>query len=96
MWRATYAIFKKKLPKVNYRPLGENSPNLVTLPKTQTKMTQLLTTVYETRIARMVCFHTKNTNLGKVWRALEWIMLVYFMIIWNIFWPFAIIYGRLV
>jgi hypothetical protein len=29
MW-ATSVIFKK-LPKVNNRPLGENSPNLVTL-----------------------------------------------------------------
>jgi hypothetical protein len=27
---ATFVIFKK-LPKVNNRPLGENSPNLVTL-----------------------------------------------------------------
>jgi hypothetical protein len=26
--------FKKNLPKVNNRPLGENSPNLVTLPGT--------------------------------------------------------------
>jgi hypothetical protein len=30
---------------------------------------------------RMVYFHT---NLGKFWRALEWKMLVYFMITWNI------------
>jgi hypothetical protein len=30
MW-ATCAIFKKKLPKVSNRPMGENSPNLVTL-----------------------------------------------------------------
>jgi hypothetical protein len=28
--RDTFVIFKK-LPKVNSRPLGENSPNLVTL-----------------------------------------------------------------
>jgi hypothetical protein len=30
MW-ATFAIFIKKLFKVNNRPLGENLPNLVTL-----------------------------------------------------------------
>jgi hypothetical protein len=26
---------------------------------------------------QMVCFQTKNPNLGKFWRALEWEMLVY-------------------
>jgi hypothetical protein len=30
MW-ATSAIYRKKLPTVNSRSLGENSPNLVTL-----------------------------------------------------------------
>jgi hypothetical protein len=34
--------------------------------------------------------------LGKFWRALEWKMLVYFMTMWNILRPFAIIYGCLV
>jgi hypothetical protein len=43
----------------------------------------------------MVCFQTKNPNLGKFWRAFEWKMLVYFMAIWNILWPFGIIYGHL-
>jgi hypothetical protein len=33
---------------------------------------------------QMVCFQTKNPNLGKFWRALEWKMLKYFMAIWNI------------
>jgi hypothetical protein len=32
---------------------------------------------------QMVCFRTKNPNLGKFWRALEWKMLVYFMAIWQ-------------
>jgi hypothetical protein len=32
----------------------------------------------------MVSFQTKNPNLGKLWRALEWEMPVYFMAIWNI------------
>jgi hypothetical protein len=44
----------------------------------------------------MVCFQTKNPDLGKFWRALEWKMFVYFMTIWNILWPFGIIFGRLV
>jgi hypothetical protein len=41
----------------------------------------------------MVYFQTKNPNLGTFWRALEWIMFLYFIIIWNILWPFGIIYG---
>jgi hypothetical protein len=45
----------------------------------------------------MVGFQTKNhPNLGKYWRAFEWEILVYFMTIWNILWPFGLIYGRLV
>jgi hypothetical protein len=43
---------------------------------------------------QMVYFQTKNHNLGKIRRALEWKMLLYFMTIWNIFWSFRIIYGR--
>jgi hypothetical protein len=27
--------------------------------------------------------------LGKFWRALDWKMLIYFMSIWNILWPFG-------
>jgi hypothetical protein len=44
---------------------------------------------------QMVCFQTKNPNLGKFWRALEWKMQVYFVVIWNILrafgnlWPFG-------
>jgi vacuolar-type H+-ATPase subunit I/STV1 len=44
----------------------------------------------------MVYFQTKNTSLGKFWRAFEWKTLVYFMTIGIILWPFGIIYGRLV
>jgi hypothetical protein len=36
----------------------------------------------------MVCFQTKNPNLGTFWRALKWKMQVYFRVIWNI-WPFG-------
>jgi hypothetical protein len=40
----------------------------------------------------MVYFQTKNTNLGKFWRALEWKMLVCFMNIWNILRTLGIFY----
>jgi hypothetical protein len=33
---------------------------------------------------QMVCFQTKNPNLGNFWRALDWKMLIYFMAICNI------------
>jgi hypothetical protein len=42
---------------------------------------------------QMVCFQTKNPNLGKFWRALEWKVLLYFMIIWNILLPFGMMYS---
>jgi hypothetical protein len=33
---------------------------------------------------QMVCFQTKNPNLGKFWRATDWKLLIYFMAIGNI------------
>jgi hypothetical protein len=47
---------------------------------------------------QMLYCHTKNPNLGKFWRALEWKMLVYicydhleyFTAFWFILWPFGI------
>jgi hypothetical protein len=45
---------------------------------------------------QMVCFQTKNSNLGKFFRALEWKRSLYFIGIGNIFRSFGIIYGRLV
>jgi hypothetical protein len=39
---------------------------------------------------QMVCFQTKNPNLGKIFRASDWKMLKYFMAIWNILWIFGI------
>jgi hypothetical protein len=39
---------------------------------------------------QMVCFQTQKNNLGKFWRALEWKILVYFMVIWNILRSFRI------
>jgi hypothetical protein len=44
----------------------------------------------------MVYFQTKNPNLGKFWRALEWKILVYFMTIWNILLQLGISYALLV
>jgi hypothetical protein len=46
---------------------------------------------------QMVCFQTKNHNLGKLYRALDWKMFMYLMAIWNtyfmeiwdILWPFG-------
>jgi hypothetical protein len=42
---------------------------------------------------QIVCFQTKNPNLGKFWSALEWKMLVHVMVIsmvfWYIIWPFG-------
>jgi hypothetical protein len=40
-------------------------------------------------------FQTKNPNLGKFWRALDWKMLIYFMPIWNILQTFGIFYNHL-
>jgi hypothetical protein len=41
-------------------------------------------------------FTTKNPNLGTFWRASEWKMLIYFVVVWYILWPFGIFGGRLV
>jgi hypothetical protein len=37
-------------------------------------------------ICQMAYFQTKNPNLGKFWKDLQWEMLVYFMAIWYILW----------
>jgi hypothetical protein len=44
----------------------------------------------------MVCFQTKNPNLGKLWRVLLWKILGYFLTIWSILRPLEIFYGHLV
>jgi hypothetical protein len=43
---------------------------------------------------QIVYFQTKNRNLGKLWRALELKMFVYFMTIWNILQQFGKIYAH--
>jgi hypothetical protein len=45
---------------------------------------------------QMVCFQTKNTNLGKFGWVLLWKIVVYFMTIWSILRPLEIFYGHLV
>jgi hypothetical protein len=40
----------------------------------------------------MVSFRTKNTTLGKIWKALDGKMLLYFMAFRNILWVFGIFY----
>jgi hypothetical protein len=44
----------------------------------------------------MVYFQTKNPNVGKFWRVLQWKMLVYFMAILSILQPFGKFYGHFV
>jgi hypothetical protein len=44
----------------------------------------------------MVCFQTKNPNLGKFWGVLQWKILVYFMTIWSILRPLEIFSSHLV
>jgi hypothetical protein len=45
---------------------------------------------------QMVYFQTKNLNMGIFRRALECIVLLYFITVWNILRPIGIMYGRLV
>jgi hypothetical protein len=44
---------------------------------------------------QMVCFQTKNPNLGKFWRVLQWKKMVYFTDTWSSLWSFVIFYGHL-
>jgi hypothetical protein len=44
---------------------------------------------------QMVCFQTKNPNLGQFWSALDWKIFIYFMAICNILWTFGIFYDHL-
>jgi hypothetical protein len=40
----------------------------------------------------MAYFQTKNPNLGKFWRVLEWEGLVYYLAMWNILWVYVILW----
>jgi hypothetical protein len=43
---------------------------------------------------QMAHFQSKNPNLGKFWRFLQWKILLYFMAIWFILLPFGIFCGH--
>jgi hypothetical protein len=49
-----------------------------------------------TQGCQMVCFQTKNSNLGKILRVLQWNMMAYVMDTWSILRSFVIFYGHLV
>jgi hypothetical protein len=51
---------------------------------------------YVNQGCQMVCFQTKNPNLGEFWRVLQWKMMVYFMDTWSILRSFVRFYGHLV
>jgi hypothetical protein len=42
----------------------------------------------------MVCFHTKNPNFGKFYRALDWKMFIYIMALLDILLRFGIFYDN--
>jgi hypothetical protein len=44
----------------------------------------------------MVCFQTKNPNLGKFCGVSLWKISLYFLTIWSILWLLEIFYGHLV
>jgi hypothetical protein len=44
---------------------------------------------------QMAYFKTKNSNLGKFWRVLQWKLLVYFVAIWSILRSFGIFCSHL-
>jgi hypothetical protein len=56
----------------------------------------------KTRVARWFVFQTKNPNLGRLWRVLQWKMMVYFKdtlvhftVFCYILWTFGIVRGNL-
>jgi hypothetical protein len=71
-------------------PIGEKSAHLVTLRGLFLRRCDTCK-----QGCQMVCFQTKNPNLGKFWRALDWKMFTYFISIWNISWRFGIFYDHL-
>jgi hypothetical protein len=52
--------------------------------------------VHIVQCCQMVYFQTKNPNLGKFWKVLQWKMMVFFMAILSILRPNDIFYGHLV
>jgi hypothetical protein len=56
----------------------------------------IFTPIYILQGCQMVCSQTQNPNLGKLCKALDWKMFLYFMAIWNILRTFGILYDPLV
>jgi hypothetical protein len=52
--------------------------------------------ITERKGCQIVCFRTKNPDVGVFWRALDWKVLKYFVSIWNILQTFGIFYDHLV
>jgi hypothetical protein len=82
------------------RPSGDGGADVIVFWSVYTKQgfeagrrraTQLGSILFQ-----MVCFQTKNPNLGKFWRVLQWKMMVYFMDTWSNLRSFVIFYGHLV
>jgi hypothetical protein len=66
-------------------------------PRSSVPLAQTITTKPRRQQGcQMVCFQTKNTNLGKFCRALHWKMFIYFMATWNILWRSDIFYDHLI
>jgi hypothetical protein len=78
----TSSIFQNLAKESKQSPVGEKSPNLTTL--LLARKNELVFDQSLEQGCQMVYFQTKNPNLGKFWRALDWTMLIYFMTIWNI------------
>jgi hypothetical protein len=74
--------------------------NQVCLLPAQVSLQQLLFSCccwLESQGCQMVCFQTKNPNLGKFWRVyIFYDHLVYFTAIGNTLWPFGLFCGHLV
>jgi hypothetical protein len=51
---------------------------------------------FSDRVARWQIFNTKNPDLGKFWRYLQWKLSVHFTAIWSILPPFGLFCGYLV
>jgi hypothetical protein len=69
----------------------KNSPSLVTVYLIQA-FDCMVRFLPVKQGCQMVCFQTKNPNLGKFWRFLQWKIMLYFMAIWSI-WYILLHYG---
>jgi hypothetical protein len=48
------------------------------------------------RGCQMAYFRTQDPNLGKFWRVSQEKMLVYFVAVWSILWPFGLFCGHFI